>query len=257
MHTMPYSNTVAVALAVALAGLSACKKPPPPPPPEPATGTVIITTTPSGAAVFKDRRQRLGATPLTLTRPDGTLLNLTLVKDGRANHSLTVMVEGGKQKKVDHALALASGTLVVDSGLVKGGGIFVDGVYHSKTPNRVEVTAGREVLVEVKQHGYHPYKERVTVAAGRSLKVNALLLPSHLKKKPLGWLTITCDPPSEVNLNDRHMGESPLERLPLPAGAHKITLHNEALGLTSTRTVQVKESEAIRIHVKLKDEADR
>ena len=225
--------------------------------PEPAAGTVTITATPTGAAVFHDRHERLGATPLTLTRPDGTLLSLTLVKDGHSNKSFTVMVEGGKQKKVHHDLALSSGTLVVDSGLVRGGEIYVDGEYSSKTPNRVEVTAGKELVVEVKEDGYHPYLERVTVGAGMSVKINAILVPSHLKKKPLGWLTITCDPPSEVSLNGKRMGESPLDRLPLPTGTHKIMLHNQGLGLTSSRSVQVKAGESVKIHVKLEDEAQR
>ena len=160
----PQHKILALALALAPA-LLACKKPPPPPEPEPAAGTVTITASPTGAAVFHDRHERLGATPLTLTRPDGTLLSLTLVKDGHSNKSFTVMVEGGKQKKVHHDLALSSGTLVVDSGLVRGGEIYVDGEYSSKTPNRVEVTAGKELVVEVKEDGYHPYLERVTVGA--------------------------------------------------------------------------------------------
>ena len=111
--------TIAVAIAVAVAGFSttSCKPvPPPPPPPKPA-GTITITTTPAGAAVYKDRRERLGVTPLELTRPDGSLMNLTLVKDGHENRQITVMVESGKKKKVHQDLSSATGTVLVDAQL--------------------------------------------------------------------------------------------------------------------------------------------
>lgn len=255
MSTMRHL-TVAIALAVAGLTTSACKPAPPPEPPPRPAGTVTITTAPAGAAVYKDRRERLGITPLKLTLPDESLLNLTLVKDGHENHQISVMVESGKNKKVHQDLALASGTVLVDAGFVKGGRIFVEGEYRSKTPDKVTVPAGKELLVEVKQDDYHPYRERVTVQPGKTVRINAILVPVHHKKLPGGWLTLSCDPPAAVSINDKSMGETPLERVPLPEGDHQIKLYNVDLGLSSTRTVQIKASEATRIHVKLKDEAD-
>lgn len=251
--------TLAVAVALALAAplSTGCNKPPPPPPPEPATGTITITTTPPGAAVYKDRRQRLGSTPLTLTRPGGTLLSLTLVKDGHENQQITVTVDSGEANKAHQDLSTATGTIWVDSGFVKGAEVFVDGEYQAKTPDKIKVAAGAELFVEVKQPRFHPYRERISVLPGRTVKITAIMVPMHHKKVPGGWLTLTCDPPSEVALNGKPMGETPMERIPLPAGKHQLKLHNQALKLTSTRTLEIKASEATRIHVKLSDEADR
>ncbi len=251
---------LALALAALVSGPGAgCSRgaPPAPTEEEPANGTLTITSEPTGAAVFKDRRERLGKTPLTLERPDGTLLGLTLVKEGHARLTFSVMVEGGKKKTEHRQLSLATGILLVDAGLIKGAVIYVDGVRSGKSPDRVTVTAGKELLVEVKKDRYHPYRERVTVKPGMTRKITAMLLPATKDRVPGGWLSVTCDPPSRILINDKAMGETPLERVPLPARSHRLLLENQGLGMTSERTVTVKENELTTIHVKLAEEADR
>ena len=59
----------------------------------PRKGTVRIESTPSGAGVYQDRHRRLGRTPLTLERPDGTFLQLTLIKEGHDNRAVSAVVE--------------------------------------------------------------------------------------------------------------------------------------------------------------------
>ncbi len=253
------NNRIPLLLVSMLLCPAACEKKPAAQPPvvPPAPGELTITSEPAGAAVYVGRRTRLGNTPLTITRPDGALLNLTMVKDGYDNVALTVMFEGGKKKKEHRRFLVATGILLVDAGLVKGAEIFVDGVQLGKTPERVKVAAGRELLVEVKEDNFHPYRERITVKPGLTRKVMAQLVPVHLMKVPGGWLTVTCDPPSRIMINGKDMGETPLERVPLPARSHTVRLVSEDLALSSDRSVTVKASELTSLHVKLKEEADR
>ncbi len=55
-----------------------------------------------------------------------------------------------------------------------------------------------------------------------------------------GFLTLDTYPWTRVSLNGRVLGTTPLVRVPLPPGAHTLTLENPAEGIRRTTTVNVK-----------------
>ncbi|HEU4538089.1 MAG TPA: PEGA domain-containing protein, partial [Polyangiaceae bacterium] len=55
-----------------------------------------------------------------------------------------------------------------------------------------------------------------------------------------GFLTLDTYPWTRVSLNGRVLGTTPLVRVPLPPGAHTLTLENPAEGIRRTTTVTVK-----------------
>jgi hypothetical protein len=241
---------VALASAVVLGGCQGKRQPAPDT--VPPTGSVLLKSTPSGAAVFEQRFKRLGKTPLKLERPGGTGLNLQLVKDGFVKKQVFVVVEGGRHKELHRALERLSGTLWVRAGPLRGGHIFIDGQQRSKVPDKLAVTAGEPHKVRVAINGYHPYEEQVTVEAGQTLVVNAILVPADQKRPEMGWLSVATDAPALLFLDGHRTGSAPIERLPLPDGRYQVRLVNEALGRSVERRVTIRKNQVTRLQVRLR-----
>lgn len=219
---------------------------------DPVPGSVTITSEPASAAVYRDRHVRLGRTPLSLTFTDGTLLQLTLIKNGYEPHSFTVMIEGGHQKRVHEVMGRAMGFLLVRTGPIRGAQILVDGTYRGRTPDKVEVSVGQEHALEVNKDGFHPYRERVAVQPGITTEVNALLLPSRLSRAPMGWLSVTSDQPASAVLNGKPLAPLPIERIPLPVRRHQLRVEPLGVGVEpKTLDIVIIEHELTRVHVNL------
>lgn len=217
----------------------------------PPTGSLTVTSEPAGAAVLLRGHRRLGKTPLTIRRPDATGLRLTLIKDGHLKDTFNALVEGGRSKNVHRKLRALQGTLVVHAGPFRGGRVTVDGEYVGRLPLRAEVDADKEHQVEAVMEGFHPYRERVTVQAGKKVQINAVLLPSTGKAPRIGWLTVTSDTPAVVSLSGKALGKTPLGKLPVPARQHKLQVTSARLKLSRTVKISVKAGEVKVVNVDL------
>lgn len=214
-------------------------------------GKVTILSEPSGAAVFTDLDRRLGQTPLTLQRPEGTVLKLKLVKEGRAVMPFSVIVEGSRQKKVYKRLARQTGTMVVRAGPIRGARIFVDGQKVGRVPEKIPLVAGVEHQVEVRMKGFHSYRERVTVKPGELASVSAILIPDKMKAPKMGWLSVESPTPAVVQLNGAHLGVTPIRKAPLPPGPYQLRVFNEGTKEAKTLSVTIKAQQENKVRVEL------
>ena len=186
-------------------------------------GALVLTSAPSGAAVLADGRTRLGTTPLTLTRPDGTRLALTFVKDGYQVVRRSELVEAGTRREVHVGLRIEEIPVIVTSGVFRGARILVDGEARGTTPDRLNVPIGDRRL-EVRKDGYHPFRQRVAVRAGSSPTVEADLVPVRPRVPAPGWLSVRSDGRAEVRLDGRRVGATPVERLRLTPRSYRLTV---------------------------------
>lgn len=213
----------------------------------PQQGKVRITSHPTGAAVFIGERQRVGRTPMTLTRPAFDRVRIELVKQGYQREHLTALVEPGVVTKVHGRLQRPRGTLVVQSGLIKGARVEVDGKYRGRTPIRVKVSAGLEHRLEVSRDGFLTDKRVVTVEAGEHKQINVMLPREGTDRRRLGWLSVDHPQPCKVHLNGKLLGAAPIERIPLPVGRYRIELRGTSDRLLLRRRVRIRPGKETRV----------
>ena len=216
-------------------------------------GTVKIISVPPGAAVFLRGHHRLGNTPLTIKRPNGTGMRLMLVKERYQRLTFFVMVEGGKHKDVRQKLYPEQGEILVRAGPFRGGMIMIDGKYVGRVPNSTEVEANKEHLVEVTMDKFHPYTERITVKPNMVATVNAMMIPSSQKAPNLGWIALETDAPGMVYLDGTLIGSTPIAKIPVPAKKHVLKVSSKALRREKTVTFEVKKGEVKKVKVELKN----
>jgi hypothetical protein len=216
------------------------------------TGKLKITTVPPGAAVIEGGEERLGRTPITVTRPAFERLDLQLVKDGYRIHRVRSLVEPGRTVPVHAVLQKQTGLLIVRSGLIRGARILVDGKDCGKTPSRVHVTADERHMVEVRKPGMRSQAVELKVSAGEKREVEVKLVPEGFKEGPSGWLTVRSTPPALIYLDGSPLGSSPLTKVRLPARRYKLTLKNPALGLQKVVPVVIRRNKTEELDVNLR-----
>ena len=67
-----------------------------------------------------------------------------------------------------------------------------------------------------------------------------------------GFLTFATQPWTHVSDGDRKLGDTPMVRIRLAPGTHNLRLVNEAEGIDTTRTVEIRAGETTTLKVKLK-----
>jgi serine/threonine protein kinase len=109
--------------------------------------------------------------------------------------------------------AAISGVLELDSN-PPGAAATIDGAAVGTTPVRVDVAAGKALVVKLALAGHDPYvDDQVSVAAGQTVRVRAILAAAKARLK------VTTDPPgATVVVGDRPVGETPLTVDDLDAG---------------------------------------
>ena len=242
---------VALLLVLALAPGGCKTRPDAPDARPPSNGKLRITSDPSGAAVIEDG-ERIGRTPLTLERLAMSRPALELVKEGYRTERVRRLVEEGRTVRVHVPMRPEVGTLIVRSGIVRGATILVDGVERGDTPRKIDVSAGRPHVIEVRRFGFKPFSAKVTVSAGETRDLDAVIVPEGTRQGPSGWLTVRSDLPATVRIDDSPFGNTPLERAPLPARRYRITLSNPTLKVQKTLEVRIPRGKTREINVKLR-----
>jgi len=214
-------------------------------------GKLRISSDPSGAAVIEEG-ERIGRTPLTIERRAMSRPALELVKEGYRTERVRRLVEDGRTVRVHVPMRPEVGTLIVRSGIVRGAKILVDGVERGNTPRKVDVSAGRPHVVEVRRFGFTPFRATVTVSAGETRDLDAEIVPEGKRRGPSGWLTVRSDLPATVMIDGSPFGSTPLERVPLLARRYRLTLSNPALKVQKTLKVRIPQGKTREINVKLR-----
>jgi hypothetical protein len=122
-----------------------------------------------------------------------------------------------------------------------------------KRPSPVRIRGartGRRVIVAEKE-GFLPARKEVVVVAGRTARPRLTLKPKPKKEivapppepKGEGFLRLDSDPWTQVYLGKRNLGPTPLSRIKLPAGEHRLRLVNQEEGIDRTIRVTITRDE--------------
>lgn len=210
------------------------------------TGTVAIETSPPGASVLVDGRER-GTTPLTLPLPAGTHTVTVNGTTGRRELSITVAAGTHIVHHVELAdLAPTTGRLQISGS--SGAPIVLDGTRRGVTPAELADIPPGEHTVTIGD-GAAAVTQRVTVPAGG---VALLLVPLG---QPAGqapaWISVVA--PFELQVFDGSalIGNSTTSRILVLAGRHTIKLVNAELQYEAVQTIDVEAGRVATIRVEV------
>jgi serine/threonine-protein kinase len=161
-------------------------RPPIPPAPAPSElGRILVRSTPAGARVFVDGRDR-GRTPAAIRElPDGAH-GVRVVQEGYATEERRIVISPSHRvQSVSLALAPTRappaapagpsfGSLSVDSRPV-GASVFVDGRPMGRTPMLVPQIGAGEHIVRLEHDGYRKWSSSIRVVSGERNRVTASL----------------------------------------------------------------------------------
>jgi len=210
------------------------------------TGTVAIETSPPGASVQVDGRER-GTTPLTLPLPAGT--HKVTVSGTTDRRELSVTVVAGTQ--IVHHIELArlaptTGRLQI-SGSV-GAPIVLDGTRRGVTPAELSDVPAGEHSVTVGD-GAAAVTHRVAVPAGGVASL--LVLPGQPDAQAPAWISVVAPIELQVFDGSALIGNSTSDRILVLAGSHTINLVNAELKYQASRTVQVQAGRVATVRVEV------
>jgi hypothetical protein len=175
------------------------------------TGAARIVTEPAGATIIVDDLEWPEKSPTTV---DGLDIG---------KHELKLVLEGHDEKVVE--LSVAEGV--------------VDTVEHTLT----RAPATPAAVVTRKPAGKRPGKTRVTKR--RPGKKPA---PAKQPAKPAGkgTLRIVSEPSCEVIVDGKARGSTPIAKIELSAGKHRVQLINSRFGIDRSYTVEIKPGEVTK-----------
>jgi hypothetical protein len=211
------------------------------------TGTVAIETSPPGASVIVDGRER-GTTPLTLPLPAGT--HKVTVNGTTGRRELSVAVVAGTQ--VVHYVELAglaptTGRLQI-SGSV-GAPIVLDGIRRGVvTPAELADVPAGEHTVTIGD-GAAAVTQRVAVPAGGVASL--LVLPRQPDGQAPAWISVVAPIELQVFDGSALIGNSTTNRILVLAGRHTLNLVNAELKYQAERTVQVEAGRVATVRVEV------
>ena len=210
------------------------------------TGTVAIETSPPGASVLVDGRER-GTTPLTLPLPAGT--HTVTVNGTTGRRELSVTVVAGTQ--IVHHVELANvapttGRLQISG--AAGAPIVLDGTPRGVTPAELADVPAGEHTVTIGA-GAAAVTQRVAVPAGG---VALLLVPL---RQPDGqapaWISVVAPIELQVFDGSALIGNSTTKKILVLAGRHTINLVNAELKYQAARTVEVEAGRVATVRVEV------
>jgi hypothetical protein len=214
-----------------------------------ANGTLAIDAT-SKAKVFIDEKQQ-GETPFRADLPAGQH-RVRLEADGAAR-SFVVNVISGKEisQLVELSSTAVNGTVDVKSDPL-GARVLLDGRNVGVSPVSIpDVKPGTHAIMVEGPNG--SIRQTVQVTAGATASVFVPLNTAASNLPTGGWLTI--DSPEEMHVYEggRLLGTSRTERIMIQAGSHDLELRNDAVGFSTTRTVQIQGGKLAKVSIQLPD----
>ncbi len=198
-------------------------------------GLALIHSSPTGAEVTINGAFR-GQTPLLL--PDLPL----------GTHRVQIAAPGYFAKEVnlnvaDRIPVKVAVDLVADSARVDfssepaGASVLINGSSRGVTPLVVDQIPSGEVELVLALDGYAPYREKLVIKAGESVRVEARLIAQP------GALSVVAQPePARIYVNNEFRGETPVDLTDLAPGEYRVRAERRGYE-TDARTVRVRAGE--------------
>lgn len=204
-------------------------------------GRLRLRTYPAGAKVWIDGVEKVEATPATLLLPEGTY-RLRMQLPGAEPVEYTVGLDAGEAKELDLDVPRppdATVTLLSDE---VGAKVSINGYTRGSTPLLDAVTKPGALDMTVLTFDGRARSIRTTLAIAEHKRVELFFgevdcrppppppppPPPMSRPPPRGLLTLGLEPEGEVrDEDDRLLGKTPLERVPLPVGTHRLLLRSK------------------------------
>lgn len=184
---------------------------------EPNFGWITVTTNPEGADVFVDGK-KVGVTPYVFEKIKRGNHKVEVKKERYATHVQMVTIQVGEQNDDLENLTLevedvAYGRLSLYA-TPDGADIIIDGVFRGKTPQTLELSAGKHE-VELSITGYNPKVQTVYIEEMETEVINVVL------SKTREITVITDKDGDDVFVDGKLAGVSPL-KVELDFGEHVV-----------------------------------
>jgi formylglycine-generating enzyme required for sulfatase activity len=137
---------------------------------EPVDGQLVVVSNPSGATVMVDGEFR-GSTPLEVAVTPNAAHDVRVSAAGHETYSTQFSVAPGMKTEVRASLALRTGEVVITS-QPPGAELLIDGISRGETGQTLLLDA-RPHEIEVRLHGYIPYRTVLTPEPGLTQAVSA------------------------------------------------------------------------------------
>jgi hypothetical protein len=213
------------------------------------SGTLAVTTNPPGAQAFIDGKPQ-GVTPVTVTLPAGAH-KLELRGSGQPR-TLSVTIAAGKELAQYVELpkaAAAVGQLQVKTE-PSGARVSVDGTPRGPAPVLVtNLAPGEHAVVVESEQG--TVRQTVMVESGGTAALVVPLGGGASSGPSSGWVSVTSPVVVQLFESGQLLGSSQSDRVMVTAGRHDLTLVNDALGYSDTRTVQVSAGKTATVSVEI------
>jgi hypothetical protein len=212
------------------------------------TGTLTVTSNPTGAQVLVDRESK-GITPTTLTLPVGSH-NVELRGVGEPR-TISVAIAAGAQLAQYIELANTSSTMgrLQIKTEPAGATVTIDALPRGTAPITVgNLDPGEHTVVLTSDAG--TVTQTVTIEAGVTASLNVPIVAREVTPQS-GWISVSSPVDVQLFENGRLLGSSQTDRIMVPSGTHQLELVNDALGLRTSRSVQVTPGKTATVPVKL------
>lgn len=142
-----------------------------------------------------------------------------------------------------------TGTLSIDSA-PSGARVTIDGREAGTTPITVPRLSTGTHRLRFELEGHAPHEGPVEVRADRTTAITQPLRPIAAGPIERGRLTITSEPRAVVYYDGERLGETPLDRVELPAGVVRLELETPD-GMRHVRGAMVRANDSSSVHIEL------
>ena len=199
-----------------------------------------------GASVYVDG-SLIGTAPCTSSRLSSGSHAVRIVKHMYKESSATVEIRDGET--LDYRPSLQADFAKVTLKTTAGADIYVDGQKKGTSTWTGDLRSG-EHLFEAVMSGYRTSSIYRTISATPSAQMYDIPAPTPI----LGFVNIISSPISDVYVDEKHVGRSPLS-LDLIVGKHTVVFKKDGFW-TQEKVVEVKENESSTVKVALEEGSD-
>ena len=205
---------------------------------EQLSALAIIHTEPSGAEVEIEGVSR-GTTPLLLTDLTPGKHRVKLTVQGFQPKEVELNAPDRTPVKLSVSLNSDSARLVINSRPTSAE-VILNGIAKGTTPVTLDRIPAGNVTLEIKAPGCTPYKQILTLAAGQSETITAVLgaIPSTLE-------VVSMPDGARIYVDNQFKGETPVTITDLPPGTYRVRAEKRGYTLSAPREVGLKRAEKV------------
>jgi hypothetical protein len=182
------------------------------------TGSISVTSSPTSALIYLDGVYQ-GTTPRTLTLVTAGTHSIGMNKTGYAYYQKSTYVTAGQTTTVSGTLTpLPSSGILYVSSTPTSASVYVDNILRGTTPLTLNSVSLGSHFINVTKTGYSMYPASLTVYAGQTATLNAVL-----QAATTGSLSVTSTPTgASVKVDNQAKGTTPITVSGLSKGLHAV-----------------------------------